>query len=119
MDATTTDSPLDAAFFTDILESNKDAVRAAVRDTMLESVKRQFEWEVPDAVKKAVTEFVSEEILPAIKAELLANKDVFVDAATELVRVAPVEIAKAMQEQVAKNLAYSWNVRKIAEALFQ
>jgi hypothetical protein len=117
MDAT--DTALDATFFTDILESNKDAVRAAVRDTMLDSVKRQFQWELPEAVKKTVTDFVNDEIIPEIKAELESNKEAFITAATDMARGVAGEIAKAMQEQVAKNLTQSWNVRKLAEALFQ
>ena len=81
-------------------------------------MKRQFQWELPEAVKKAVTEFVTEEIIPEVKAELEANKDVFVTAATEMVKGAPAEIGKAMQAQLAKNLTDSWKVRKIVEALF-
>lgn len=109
---------LDADFFTDILETNKDAVRATVRDALLDGVKRQFQWELPEAVKKAVTEFVTEQIIPEVKAELEANKDVFVNAATEMVRGAPAEIGKAMQEQLAKNLTDSWKLRKLIEAMF-
>lgn len=110
---------LDAEFFTDILESNKDAVRAVVRDALMESVKRQFQWEIPEAVKKAVTEFVTTEIIPEITAELMANKAAFVDAATVMVRGAPAEIGKAMQAQLAKNLSQSWTLRKVVEACFQ
>jgi transcription termination factor NusB len=113
------DSALDAEFFTDVLESNKDAVRATVRDALLEGVKRQFQWEIPEAVKKAVSEFITAEIIPEIKAELEANKAVFVNAATEMVKGVPVEIGKAMQEQLAKNLTQSWTLRKVVEACFQ
>lgn len=110
---------LDADFFNDILESNKDAVRATVRDALLQGVKRQFEWEVPDAVKKAVSEFIAEEIIPEIKAELEANKETFVAAATEMVKAAPVEIGKAMQAHLAKNLTNSWTLRSIVDACFK
>ncbi len=110
---------LNEEFFTNVLEENKDTVRAAVRDALLEGVKRQFAWELPEAVKKAVQEFVAEEIIPAIKADLEANKDTFVTAATDMVRGAPAEIGKAMQEQLAKNLTQSWTLRKIVEACFQ
>jgi hypothetical protein len=119
MDVSEQTAALDSEFFTDILEKNKAAVREAVRDTMLESVKRQFQWELPDTVRKAVTEFVNDEIVPEIKAELMANKAAFVEAGTEIARGAAAEIAKAFQEQIAKNLTQSWNIRKVVEALVQ
>lgn len=112
------ESGLSADFFTDILESNKAAVQATVRDALLAGVKRQFEWELPEAVKKAVQEFITDEIVPGIQAELQANKAVFVNAATEMVKGAPAEIGKAMQAHVAKNLADSWKLRKLTEAMF-
>lgn len=111
-------SELNEEFFASVLESNKDAVRATVRDALLAGVKRQFEWELPEAVKVAVREFVTNEIIPEIQAELQANKETFVNAATEIVRAAPVEIAKAMQEHLAKNLTDSWKLRKVVESLF-
>ena len=109
---------LNEEFFTTVLEENKDAVRATVRDALLEGVKRQFAWELPDAVKKAVQEFVAEEILPAVRADLEANKEEFIEAATAMVRGVPAEIGKAMQEQLAKNLTNSWTLRKVVEACF-
>ena len=110
---------LDAAFFTDILESNKAKVREAVRDSLLEGVKREFQWELPQAVRKVVNEFISEEIVPEIRAELETNKEEFVRAATDIVKGATAEIGKALQEHLAKNLAQSWTMRKLTEALFQ
>ena len=110
---------IDQDFFTSVLESNKAAVQAAVRDAMMDGIKRQFEWEIPATLKKAVDEFITEEVMPAVRAELTANKDVFVNAATEMVKLAPAEIGKAMQGHLAKNLTNSWQVRKIIEACFQ
>jgi FKBP-type peptidyl-prolyl cis-trans isomerase (trigger factor) len=105
-------------FFKEILHSNRDTVHAAVRDAMLDGIKKQFQWELPEAVKREVQAFIAEDILPEIRAELVASKDVFVNAATEMARAAPVEIAKAMQEHIAKNLTNSWTLRKVVEAMF-
>lgn len=112
------DRELDAQFFTEVLESNKDAVRATVRDALIEGIKRQFQWELPEAVKKEVNAFLTDEVLPSVRAELEANKEEFVEAATTMVRGVPAEIAKAMQEQLAKNLTNSWTLRKVVEACF-
>lgn len=109
---------MDTAFYTDVLETNKDAVRAAVTNALLDGVKRQFEWELPQAVKETVHQFIADEVVPAIKADLEKNKDAIVNAATEMVRGAPAEIGKAMQEHLAKNLTQSWQLRKIVEACF-
>jgi hypothetical protein len=109
---------ISAEFFTSVLDSNREQVQAAVRDAMLDGIKRQFQWELPEAVKKEVTAFMVEEVIPQIRAELTANKDEFVTAATTLARAAPAELAKAMQEHVAKQLTNSWTLRKVTEALF-
>lgn len=110
---------MNTEFYTDVLEENKDAVRAAVKNALLEGVKRQFEWELPQAVKDEVHTFIKTEIVPAIQADLIKNKEAIVDAATEMVRGAPAEIGKAMQEQLAKNLTNSWQLRQIVEACFK
>lgn len=110
---------MDDQFYKEVLEENKDAVKRAVKEAMLESVKQKFGWGLPDALKKTVDEFLKEEILPAIRADLLENKDAIVAAATDAVRGAPAEIGKALQEHLAKNLTDSWKLRKVTEALFQ
>lgn len=106
-------------FYKEILEENKDAVRQKVKEAMLESVAKEFQWELPKVVREAVNEFVQEEIVPAVRAELLENKDAMVQAATDMIAGVPAEIGKAMQEQLAKTLTDSWKLRKVTEALFQ
>lgn len=111
------DKPLTADFFTGILDENREAVRAAVRDTLLESVKKQFAWEVPEAIRKEVSDFITSEVIPDVRAELMKNKAAFVDAATELAKAAPIELAKAMQQRIAENLTSSWKLKKVIEEL--
>lgn len=108
---------MDEKFFIDVLEENKGAVKTAVREAMLDGIKKQFEWELPSAVKQEVAKFVEEEIVPSIRAELMESKDEMVAAATEIIRGVPIELGKAMQEQVAKNLSNSWNIKKVVDAL--
>ncbi|MES2752775.1 MAG: hypothetical protein V4661_15510 [Pseudomonadota bacterium] len=110
-------SEIDAAFFTEVLESNKASVREAVKETILNSVKQQFQWELPETVKKVFSDFITEEVVPEIRAELEANKAAFVDAATEIARTAAAEVGKALQKQIAENLTKSWNLRNVVEAL--
>jgi len=110
---------ISADFFTDILESNKGAVKAAVTDALMSGIKRQFEWELPNALKEEVAKFITDEIVPEIRSQLLANKDELVGAATTMVRGIPAEIAKAMQEKLANNLTQSWQLTKIIDACFK
>lgn len=110
---------LSTEFFTDILEGNRSAVKAAVTDALMSGIKRQFEWELPNAVKEEVSKFVTDQIVPEVRAQLLANKDDLVDAAIVMVRGIPAELSKAMQEQLAKNLTQSWTLNKIIEACFK
>lgn len=112
-------SEINEQFYTEILEQNKDAVRQAVADAMLDSIKREFQWELPNALKKVVNEFIEEEIAPSVRAQLLENKDELVQAATALIAGVPAEIGKALQMHLAKTLTDSWKLRKVTEALFQ
>src|SRR5690554_2244652 len=104
---------MDAEFFNNVLEQNKDAVREQVKQSLLDSIKRQNAWELPDQVKKEVAAFMEKEVLPEIRNALLENKDEIVSAATECVRSVPAEIGKAMQKQVAENLTSSWKLRGV------
>ncbi|MBB6424981.1 hypothetical protein [Sphingopyxis sp. JAI128] len=108
---------IDADFFTTVLDENRESVRAAVRDALLDGVKRQFQWEVPEAVRKEVADFIATEVIPDLRAELVKNKAAFIDAATELAKAAPIELAKAMQARMAENLANSWKLKKVVEEL--
>ena len=105
-------------FYTEILEENKEAVREKVRQTILDGIQEKFKWELPNAVNEAVNEFVKDEVVPEIKAQLLEDKDEIVNAATTIAKGIPVELGKALQERLAKNLAESWTIKKIAKELF-
>lgn len=109
---------MDDKFYIEILEENKAAVREKVKEAMLESIKRQFEWEIPNCLKEIVTTFVKEEIAPEVKKELMDNKEVFIQGATDIIKGVPAELGKAIQEHLAKNLTNSWNLKKITDALF-
>lgn len=110
---------MDSKFYEEILEQNKDAVKAKVVEAMLASISRQFEWELPKEIQAVVSEFIKAEVLPEVKAELFKNKDELVNAATAFVRGVPEEIAKKMQEQVAKTLTNSYSLQKVVEVLLR
>ena len=109
---------MDERFYKEILEDNKDAVRQKVKEAMLASVQREFEWELPQAIKEEVNQFIKEEIAPAIREKLSEDKDAMVRAATDMISGIPVELGKAMQASVAEKLTNSWQLRKITDALF-
>ena len=105
-------------FYKEILEENKEAVKNKIREAMFDGIKRQFEWELPNAVKEEVQKFIKEEITPSIREDLLQNKDAMVEAATNMIAGIPAEIGKKLQEDLAVNLKNSYKLRKITEALF-
>ena len=114
---TETESPLSAEFMLSVLDDHRDTVKAAVKEALMSGIKRKFEWELPNAVSSAVDEFIKAEVVPEIRAQLTADKDVFVNAAIEMVKSVPVEIGKALQLQIAKNLTSSYKLEALIKAV--
>lgn len=109
---------MDEKFYKEILEENKESVKQKVREAMLASVQRQFEWELPNAIKDEVNQFIKEEIAPAIREKLSEDKDAMIQAATDMISGIPIELGKAMQANISEKLTDSWKLRKITDALF-
>lgn len=109
---------MDADFYKEVLEENKEAVKQKVKEAMLDAVTRKFSWEVPEQINSIVSEFITEEIAPALRDELMENKNAIVESATTIVSGIPAELGKALQEHLAKNFTDSWKLRKVTEAMF-
>lgn len=109
---------IDENFLLTALNENRENIKAHVKQTILDGITRQFQWELPEVIKKEVTAFMAEEIAPEIRKQLVADKDMIVDAATVAIQGIAIEIGKQLQEKAAKSLANSWDLKKITEALF-
>lgn len=105
-------------FYKEILEENKEAVKQKVTEAMFASIENKFKWELPEAVSKEVNSFIKEEIAPAVRESLLEDKDAIIKTATEAVSLIPAEVAKALQEHLAKTLTDSYKLRGVTKALF-
>ena len=110
---------MDDKFYKEILEENKAAVKNKVKEAMLEGISSHLAWQVPDKIGEIVSKFIKDEISPAIRAELLENKDEIVSAATDIIRGIPAELGKALQSHLAERLTDRWKFKEITKAMFQ
>lgn len=101
------------------LRDNKEQIKAAVTKQLIERITAQYRYDIPEAIQKEVDAFVLEEILPEIRKNLTLNKDAIVEGATAVALTVGTEVAKAIQAQIAKNMASSYNMNKVFEALIR
>jgi hypothetical protein len=101
------------------LKENKDQIKAAVTKQLIERITAQYRYNIPESIQKEVDAFVLEEVLPEIRKQLALNKDAIVEGATAVALTVGSEVAKAVQAQIAKNMASSYNVQKVFEALIR
>jgi hypothetical protein len=101
------------------LKDNKEQIKAAVTQQLIERITSQYRYDIPEAIQKEVDAFVLEEVLPEIRKQLIANKAAIVEGATAVALSIGSEVAKAVQAQIAKNMASSYNLNKVFEALIR
>ncbi|NCC53535.1 MAG: hypothetical protein EOM20_20310 [Spartobacteria bacterium] len=100
------------------LEENRENIKAHVRQVILDGITRQFQWELPDVIKKEVAAFMAEEIAPEIRKQLIEDKEAIVDAAAQAVQGIAVEVGKSLQKTASESLTSSYKSRDIVKALF-
>lgn len=110
---------LNEQFFIDALKENAESIKRHVREQIMNGITRQFQWELPEVIKKQVSKFMEEEIAPEIQKQLINDKAIIVDAATVAVQGIALEVAKGLQKAVADQMAHAWGRSKIAKALFE
>ena len=99
------------------LEENKEGLVNAINESIIEGVKRDLQWSLPEEVKGMVNDFLKTEVLPEVKAKLFDSKEDIVNHATEIAVNISTEVGNAIQREAVKNLSQSWNVKKILEAI--
>lgn len=107
------------AVLLEALRDNKEQIKVAVTKQLIERITAQYRYDIPEAVQKEVDAFVLEEILPEIRKQLVLNKDTIVEGATAVALTVGSEVAKAVQSQIAKNMASSYNLQKVFDALIR
>ncbi len=92
---------------------------AAADKAMEERVTEQFKWALPDVITEQCTAFLKEHIAPEVQKHLLTQRGVILKAAISAADEIGEQVAQKLSENAAKNLASSWNVTKLVEALFK
>lgn len=105
------------AILLESLQENKAQIKEAVTKQLIDRITAQYRYDIPDAVQKEVDVFVSEEILPEIRKQLSLNKDAIVEGATAVAINIGSEVAKAIQAQIAKNMASSYKLNEVIRAI--
>ena len=102
-----------------ILEEAKPSIIAGLR----EEVTRQAKWEINPIVSKMiqdeVTSFMTAEIIPVIKQQLVEGKDGLIKTAIEAANSVATGLANAMAATLKEKLEKSYERTKILEALFK
>lgn len=101
-----------------LFESQKEDIKQKALEALKERITENIRWTMGDVIGEQVKEFVKTEISPEIEKMLMENKQLFLDQIMELAKSLGSEVAKALVLKAQENLANSWDVKKIGEALF-
>ena len=106
-------------------EQKEELIKGAmdgISEYVVEQAKNQAVWTTKSVIQskvgEAVSEYVKEEIIPALLIELQENKSMILDAAIMSASEMAVILAESMSRELAENLSQSWKRKKIFEALF-
>lgn len=100
------------------LDDNKADIQQAVKQRVIAKLLEEHRWNISESVNKAVRDFVDEHVVPAVKAELEANKGGIVNAVVSTVSGVTEELAKGLVSDAAKNIGSEWKRREIIKAIF-
>ncbi len=101
----------------EFLETNRAEIAAAVKAKLIEGLLSQHRWEMSEIVAKTVNEFVTNEVVPEIKAYLEGEKGVIIEAAKESARQIGEMLTQHMVLKASKNIE-SYSFREVMKGLF-
>ena len=87
------------------LDENQDRIKEAAVTAIMEKIKEDLRWGLPDECQVVVNTFMTEEIAPAIKDALANQKGEIVNSVIKAASQISDEIAKKMVEQAAENMS--------------
>jgi len=101
------------------LTENKGDILASVKAKTIERMVESYRWSFTDAVAEAVHTFIKQDIVPAVVADLAANKEAMVAQAISKARDVGDELVKQLAAQMVKTLSSEWERKKVFEALLK
>lgn len=107
-------------------EQIEEAVKGMVPDIM-KGLKKELTYHaeqhayriIKELTQEVVTQWMNEEVIPAMKKELVESKDGIISVAPRFAKVMTDTLVEGMVEDLKKNLEQSWTRNKIFEALFK
>lgn len=102
-----------------IISEAMESIKTAVIERATNQASYTAKNAIQASVTKIVSEFIQEEIAPDIVAALVASKETIITAAVVSAESMATQLAKAMTDKFAENVASSYNRDKIIAALFK
>jgi hypothetical protein len=97
----------------------KETIVAGLIEGAVEGIKRDLGWRAGSIAAATIDEFVKNEVVPELNKRLQERKAQVVEQLLAGVEGALNVAGEKLAEACAKNLSQSWNVAKLAEALFK
>ena len=83
----------------DIFEAKKERMKQAALDAVIAKIGEDMKYHMPDAIRKAVAEFMEKEVAPSVTSALQSQKGEILKS----VQVAAAEIGAALSAQMVEN----------------
>lgn len=83
----------------DIFEANKERMKKAALDAVIHKIGEDMKYHMPDAIRKAISEFMETEVAPSVTSALQSQKGEILKS----VQVAAAEIGAALSAQMIEN----------------
>ena len=107
------------AEITRALLNQKDTIVKGLLDGAVDGIKQNLGWRAGNIAATVIDDFVKNEVVPELNRHLQEQKAQVVEALLAGVHGAIQTAGEKLAEAAAKNLSQSWNVSKLAEALFK
>lgn len=102
------------------LEENKADIQNAVKAKLIAGLLENHRWEISGAITKVVEDFVTAEIVPAVKAHLADQKGPILQAAIKASAELGDALSKAIATHTIKRLEPNgYQLRGVLKALFE
>ncbi len=103
-----------ASVMKEVAPNVRERLVVEVEDQLVASLR----YQIQDEIKKYTSEYVKNELMPTLVADIDANKAALLEEMQEAIDSCFSAAAKAMKEKAEANLEQSWNLKKVVEGMF-
>jgi hypothetical protein len=101
-----------------VLENHREELVAHMVEETKTEITRKINWTLAEEVNKIVKDFITTEIAPEIKAQLVENKPAILKAIAVMTEQFSMDLTEALLAQARENLNQSWKRNEIMKAMF-